>query len=296
MTRLCALVTIFAVACSTGHSNTGTDGAVIDSAVAVIDSASAIDAPGAADAKPGTIDATPGTIDATPGTPDAKVFDAAPGTPDAKPAPDANTCPVLPCTLSPQCGCPANQSCDIDPADLMGNVCRAVNVPGKETSSCSSFSECATGYVCVGGECERYCDDNTDCAQPRGQCVVQLVDANQAAIPGAVVCSSNCDPGVANNSAYCPSAASKCGIFTATFGGADHDIAACTAPGTGVHGTACTDDSTCGVQTLCTNVGTLACRRICKVTSDCSGLAGTSCLHFSTPLTIGGTEYGVCGP
>ncbi|MCE9576365.1 MAG: hypothetical protein K8W52_24670 [Deltaproteobacteria bacterium] len=289
MSRALALVTIFVCACSTGHSSqNGPDSATIDSASTAIDSS------------PDQIDAPPDQIDAPPGTPDAKLtIDAAPGAPDAKPAADANTCPVQPCTLSPECGCAANLTCDIDPSDLVGNVCRAINSPGKETNTCGSFSECDHGYVCLGdgtnNACKKYCATNTDCAQPRGQCVVQIIDANSAPIPGAVTCSSNCDP-TASAAAYCP-ANWKCGIFTATFGGTDHDIADCTPAGTGVHGTTCVDDSTCGAQTLCTTVNAAQkCRRICKVTADCAGLTGTTCLQFSPQIIIGGSGYGVCGP
>ncbi len=289
MSRVLVLVTLLACACSTAHSSqVGPDSATIDSAVAVIDSSADIDAP-------------PGTPDAPPGAPDASPTDAAPGTPDARPT-DANTCPVQPCTLSPECGCPGNQTCDIDPTDLVGNICRAINSPGKETSTCGSFSECDHGYVCLGdgtnNSCKEYCTVNADCAQPRGQCVIQIVDASQVAIPGAVTCSSNCNPTAAAG-AYCP-ANWKCGIFTATFGGTDHDIADCTPAGTGVHGAACTDDSTCGAQTLCTTVNTATrCRRICNRTTggtECASLAGTTCLGYTPALTIGGTEYGVCGP
>jgi hypothetical protein len=107
---------------------------------------------------------------------------------------DANGCATQPCSLAPQCGCTAPLTCDIDFTDLMGTACRAVNVPGTETSTCTTFSECAAGYVCAGGHCLKYCANDASCPQPRGLCAIQITDGMGAAIPGAVTCSSNCDP------------------------------------------------------------------------------------------------------
>jgi hypothetical protein len=320
MMRAFALFAILLGACATSHSNGGeNDGAVadssgtgngtdasevpIDSPPGTID-AVVIDA-AAIDAKP--IDARP--IDAKPGTIDAKVIDAKPI--DAKPPVDApvdgNGCTTQPCTLAPQCGCPANQSCDIDPTDLVGNVCRAINVPGKDTNTCGSFSECDKGYVCIGDgthdTCKRYCTQNGDCGTPRGQCVIQLTDGSTPPkdIPGAVVCSSNCDPAT-SAAAYCP-ASYKSAIFTATFGGTDHDISDCEIQGTGTQGTNCLvagagDDTKCNANYACTTLNgtTFACRRYCNRTTggtECAAL-GKTCIGFNPALTIGGTEYGVC--
>jgi hypothetical protein len=303
MSRALALIVIVLGACSTAHPAGTSDGATggADSRVSS-DGATADAPPGTADAPPGSVDAPPGTADAPPGTIDAMAMI------DASTLVDANGCSVQPCTLDPQCGCPTNQSCDIDPTDLMGNVCRAINVAGTETDTCTSFSECDKGYVCIGdgtdNSCKRYCTTDAECGTPRGQCVIQIVDGSSNAIPGAVVCSSNCDP-AGNAGAYCPSGY-KCGIFSATFpypGGTSHDIADCTPAGAGGQGTTCTgtgqgDDTLCGPKTLCTTFdgSTFACNTICNRSAggtECAAL-GLTCYGFTTPLTIGGTEYGVC--
>ena len=210
---------------------------------------------------------------------------------------DANGCSTQPCSLAPQCGCTAPLTCDIDFTDLMGTACRAVNVPGTETSTCTTFSECASGYVCAGGHCLKYCANDASCPQPRGLCAIQITDSMGAAIPGAVTCSSNCSP---TNSAggACPTG-EKCGFFTTTRGGADLDILECTAPGAGGVGAACVDDSTCSANTLCTTVSALSrCRRVCTrpAGNECATVPGTTCIGFNPALTIGGTEYGVCAP
>jgi hypothetical protein len=72
---------------------------------------------------------------------------------------DANGCATQPCSLAPQCGCTAPLTCDIDFTDLMGTACRAVNVPGTETSTCTTFSECAAGYVCAARRQRGACAD-----------------------------------------------------------------------------------------------------------------------------------------
>jgi hypothetical protein len=222
---------------------------------------------------------------------------------------DASTCPTAPCDLHAQCGCTSPLVCDIDFTDLMGNSCRAVNQAGTETSHCAQgavpqSSYCAGGYVCVGtgadARCEKYCDASSDCGQPRGQCVIQLMNGAMP-IAGATTCSSNCNP-LNSAAGGCP-AGDKCGFFTvnnALTGNVDRDIVDCTTPGAGGHGTTCTNDSTCASDTLCTTVSAQTrCRRVCNRTTggnECAGLAGTTCIGFNPALTIGGTEYGVCAP
>ena len=212
---------------------------------------------------------------------------------------DGNGCSTQPCSLAPQCGCASPLTCDIDFTDLMGTSCRAVNVPGTETSTCTTFSECAAGYVCAGGSCLKYCANDAGCPQPRGLCAVQITDGMGAAIPGAITCSSNCNP---TNSAAggCPTG-EKCGFFTTTRAGADLDILQCTTPGAGGIGATCVDDSTCASNTLCTTVSAQSrCRKVCNRSSggsECATVPGTTCIGFAAPgLVIGGTEYGVCAP
>jgi hypothetical protein len=232
------------------------------------------------------------TIDGTvtDGAIDAPAIDAA-----VDATVDANTCPTLPCDLHVQCGCTPPLTCDIDFTDLMGTSCRAVNVPGTETSTCASFSECAAGHVCVGGRCHRYCSVDGDCSQPRGLCAIQLTDQMSNPIPGATTCSSNCNP-IDSAAGGCP-AGQKCGFFE---GIGMRDIVDCTTPGAGAIGATCTTDATCSSNTYCTTYNTQTrCRKVCNRTtggSECAAVPGTTCVGFTTPLTIGGTEYGICAP
>lgn len=216
------LVATLLAACAQSSSPQGTQ----DGATDPVDASDEPDATADEDASP--IDAPPidgpaidaPAIDASP-IDGAVAIDAAP--PDATPPdampPDANTCPTSPCDLVEQCGCSTTQACDIDFTDLDGTACRGITVAGDENDTCTSVSQCDAGYVCLGGSgtssCTRYCDDDADCGTPRGQCVLQIVDDMQQPIPGAVACSSNCDPANTTNAA-CPSGWS-CDLYTATF-------------------------------------------------------------------------------
>jgi hypothetical protein len=239
-----------------------------------------------------------GDIDGAPGAIDAAVIDGQGlGGIDASTPADASTCPTSPCDLVQQCGCGPTQACDIDGSDLIGTACRGVTVAGDENDTCTAASQCGAGYVCVGdaaGEsCKAYCASTTDCASPRGQCVIQLTNQTGAPIDGAVVCSSNCDPANASNP-LCPSGWS-CDIFTATFQSVDHDIADCRVVGTMTQGQACSATSACQAGLTCVNNGTSdVCGKICRrpAGTECTG--GTTCYGFQTPFVVGTQEYGVC--
>jgi hypothetical protein len=323
MRRAIASFAFVVCACANGHhAGTGADSATIDSPVATIDSPQGtIDSPeGTIDSPQGTIDSPVAAIDSPVATIDSPVatidspivmIDAKPV--DAKPidamsidgAPDANNCTTQPCTLAPECGCDTSmeETCDIDRTTLSSNICRHVNTPGRETSTCAAVGDCDIQYTCLGdGACHKFCASNGDCGSPRGQCVIQVVDNNNKAIPGAVICSSNCDP-LTSAASYCPPN-DKCGIFTATFNGTDHDITDCEAAGAGGQDSSCLiagssppngDDTKCAAGQMCTTLNntTFNCRQICKYPTGACPI-GTSCIGFSTPLTIAGVTYGVC--
>ncbi|HVV88478.1 MAG TPA: hypothetical protein VHE35_35790 [Kofleriaceae bacterium] len=237
---------------------------------------------------------------------DARVIDASPDAAIDAPtdAPiDGNGCPTQPCAYNPQCGCAAPLVCDIDFTDLIGTSCRAVNAPGNAQSTCGSFSECAGDFTCVmaggGMRCEQFCSSDMQCAQPRGKCIIQIQNQQGMDIDGAVTCSSNCNPLSTTTGGACP-ANWKCGFFTI----GQTDIVDCELPGAGQQGTTCNTDADCSAGTMCSTVTVggvplKRCRRVCNKTAggqECAAVAGTSCLGFVDPLTIAGTEYGICAP
>jgi hypothetical protein len=216
----------------------------------------------------------------------------------------AENCAVQPCDIVTQCGCGGAQACDIDRSDLMGSACRMITAQGHEMSACTAASDCDKQFVCVGAagkpSCKKFCTSNADCVAPRGQCVIDVTNGGQP-IPGAPsICSSNCDP---TNSAGggCPTGF-KCGMFNATHGGQQFQIADCTgAVGTGVQGTVCTgggtgDESICSANFSCTTLNggaSFQCRKICNKTAN-TGCGALTCIAFNPAMNIGGTEYGVC--
>src|SRR6185503_2688665 len=166
---------------------------------------------------------------------------------------DGNGCMVQPCSILPQCGCGMGaNACDVDVSDNMGTACRAVNQPGKETSTCTSLDKCDKGYVCLGGgsfaSCKKYCQMDADCGTPRGRCAIDINGGGMpiAGIPSA--CSSNCNP-LSTSAPECP-ATYKCGLFTNIHNGSPVKLADCTPAGTGTQGVNC-KSGTLGNESLC---------------------------------------------
>jgi hypothetical protein len=213
---------------------------------------------------------------------------------------DAQVCATSPCDIQSQCGCDSTMACDVDFSDLMGTACRPKTDTGIEGTSCGgalgSPQQCAKKYICIGAgsnrSCERYCAANTECLQPRGQCVIQ-VTANSQPIPGAVTCSSNCDPSAATNP-LCP-ASWTCDLFTATFQTVAHNIVDCRVAGGAATGAACSASVACAAGLTCITQGTaMKCAKICKPPANTGCPGATTCSSFATPFTVAGTEYGVC--
>jgi len=209
----------------------------------------------------------------------------------------AAVCAMQPCDIQTQCGCSANQACDIDTSDLMGNACRNKLDTGIEGQTCGGPAACAKKYVCIGSgsnrSCERYCASDAECIAPRGQCVIQITGNGQP-FPGATTCSSNCDPASTTN-ALCPSTWT-CDLFTATFMGTDHQIADCRKAGAATQGQTCSASIACATGLSCVTLSTggSQCAKICVPPSNTGCPGGTTCTAFSTPFTVGGTSYGAC--
>ncbi len=214
--------------------------------------------------------------------------------------PDSNNCVAQPCDILTACGCPAGETCDIDFSDVMGTACRPITSPAAaEGDACGAAKSCDAGGVCLGtpGLCRTYCDANTDCGSPRGQCLITITDGTNPIAGIPKVCTSNCDP---TNVALggCP-AAQKCSLFVLDVGGVNTNLVDCdTIVTAGAPGASCTtngagDDSKCAKDVLCVTQGTTnTCRKACVVGGNQCG-AGT-CQAFGTPFVVGGINYGFC--
>lgn len=225
--------------------------------------------------------------------------DAAPVGVDAAPV-----CPTDPCDLVDQCGCLAGEACDLAADPFAGNDCRTVASPGVEGSTCAGPGDCGAGYTCVAdgfgsATCKPYCSGDEHCGAPRGQCLVQL-QSGGADIPGALVCTSSCDP--------TDIAAGGCPLTYGCFpfiinpdgvagSGDEVDIVECAPAGDGTQFDLCIDNSDCAPDYLCVDTGLtfFECLRQCdNVGAACAAVNGTDCLGFADPHVVGGTEYGAC--
>jgi hypothetical protein len=205
-------------------------------------------------------------------------------------------CSESPCRLvSPQCGCASGQGCYLSGGS---RLCTTAGT-ASEGSSCSGVASCAPGLVCLNlsqtttavNQCNRFCETDTDCTGD-AICVYTLDDGSGGAVSGVRVCSSDCDP---VTQVGCGSGA-MCTIFSETMG-LMRDFTGCTGPaGLGGQGAACTDAVDCQAGYACVgSPGT--CLRWCDepgsaFAPECP--AGLTCYGFTTPLTVGGVEYGVC--
>ncbi len=228
------------------------------------------------------------------------------GTCDA-PLEDASNCPAdcgtncsdPICDLWPQCGCQTGQKCSIDSAD--NHACMtAGSTP--QSQPCAADGDCAAGTMCVGSSatdlrCHQFCVGDNDCPGTGGGgvCVISLVDSAQQPIPGATMCTTDCNPAVLNPTS-CPT------------GWACHlqyvDDNADTIPDFFL--TDCANDAgTAGEGGFCDNVSAFCapghwcytdfneCIRTCRVgMSDCSGVQ--ICQTYTDAAIVGTTEYGYC--
>lgn len=203
------------------------------------------------------------------------------------------TCADTPCRLvGPQCGCPGAQGCYLSGGSRLCTTAGSTAIG----ATCSGLFSCVPGGICINvarsgtavNMCNRFCNADSDCAG--GLCIYTLDDGAGGSVPGVTICSTSCNPVTRTG---CPSG-TACTIFRESMG-AMRFFSDCMAPvGAGGQGSACTDQEDCQAgfgcvgmpgQCLqwCTGVGT---RGTCPL--------GLLCYGFTTPITVGGTTYGVC--
>jgi hypothetical protein len=195
------------------------------------------------------------------------------------------TCSESPCKLvSPQCGCPSGQSCQLNGTS---RACGSVGTL-REGDSCTSNSSCAAGLHCAdvstqtgtsASVCSRYCTTDSDCSGFGSVCAWPA-----AAGSSQGVCTISCDPiwqtGCDNGF--------KCDIFSAS--ATRHFTECVKPPGTRFEYQSCVDQTDCGPGTVCISDG--YCRLYCQSDTDCT--FGDICYAFSPSVTISGEPYGFC--
>lgn len=201
------------------------------------------------------------------------------------------------CTLVPQSGCDgATPACDLTFSYDGSTECRAVTHQGASTSHCALDTDCMAGFTCLQGAtpsqtwCARFCEHDSDCMGVGSRCVDPVMDAMGHAIPDVWTCSTSCDP-VARTG--CPSGMG-CGVWADANGGAD--FSDCAYMGTTAADGSCDYDDECRPGTTCVNLSTggSVCEKYCRVGHDTDCPTDETCLSFTTPVTVGGIEYGTC--
>lgn len=208
--------------------------------------------------------------------------------------PDAGACSKAPpsnvCGVSPQCGCAANETCDVTNTST-GAVSCVLAGGGPQGSVCTASNQCAKGLTCQFGACRPYCGN------PGGLCTGATVGIcyaptsnSGASTPNLNVCSIKCDP--RNPSGAC--ASNTCLWFS---GDQQSD---CNTPGAKTVYQACSSLVDCAPGLQCAfdplSLGN-ACLRWCRlgVSSDCPGLF-ESCddVYGANAPVVSGQKYGLC--
>jgi hypothetical protein len=228
------------------------------------------------------------------------------------PGPD-ESCSADPCSLTEQCGCGAEQACDLSPTGYAQGVatCRKADPAGTSTASCVTNEQCAAGYSCVDRQCRQMCDDSGDCGGNRCDEPIP-VPGGSGDVPGVATCSKTCkleqatgggcpaDPDLA-----CRYKVDAAGFYTdclaATRTGGGNGVACGEASG---YGAACRAGYDCWPIAYDDGSQRDECRQVCVIAVGGAPTKGTcavgACVGFADPasgnpgLLIGDVEYGVC--
>lgn len=200
-------------------------------------------------------------------------------------------CPEQPCKLiAPQCGCNPGRQCTIGTSGERECIVAGTAPVG---ATCGA-EECVPGSMCLGPaanalSCLEFCDADNDCTGPGGICYFTIDDGNGGAVPGAKLCTTNCDPTTNSGCASglgCQAVRDMTIVDPFTF---------CAEAGTGGDTAPCAGGfADCAPTFGCfTQNGSNICLKWCKVgVTACGG--GLTCQSLAEPMIIGSTEYGVC--
>ncbi len=213
------------------------------------------------------------------------------------PADCGNGCTDSICDLWPQCGCVAGQKCTFDTADDRACLAAGSTV---QSQTCTDDADCVAGTMCVGSDvedlrCHQFCGTDADCPGTGGGgvCVITLVDASDQTIPGATLCTTDCNP-ASTSPVSCPTGwACHLQYVDANEDEiADFFLTDC-ANDAGTSTTTCDGVSVfCAPGYFCYTAWN-ECIRTCRVgMGECP--AGQSCGSWADAAIIGTTEYGYC--
>jgi hypothetical protein len=195
-------------------------------------------------------------------------------------APPSNVCGVY-----PQCGCAAQQTCEVDQTALDGtSSCVQAGSKGLGQGCTATTGQCAPGLTCVWNTCHAYCGtDGAKCTNANTNYCVNLTDSNQAPIPNLLVCHNDCELSDPNS---CGGGSEGCLYF-------DTDKVDCYPVGTSTANCNATT-SFCPPGQIClTDQTNYFCLPWCRIgMNDCT--SGTCNSLGTSPPTVNGQEYGYC--
>lgn len=211
----------------------------------------------------------------------------------------AVTCTLTPpsdgCGLSPQCGCNANETCDI--TNPVNGAVSCVKAGTKSLGrACTVTGECLEGFTCQFGSCRPFCAKvGATCnTAGTGVCIAATDDKN-VPLPNDLVCTLTCDP--VSPEALCGTG-NTCLWFPSLY--APAKVTDCSFPGDTANLAACTSDYDCGVAYACGAHPTKGqqCEKWCRIgaafTADCAG--GFTCkdVYGANAPVIAGVKEGLC--
>lgn len=200
----------------------------------------------------------------------------------------ATVAPSNLCGLAPQCGCAANQTCDV--TNLSNGSVSCVLAGGGPTGSyCTSTTQCAKGLTCGYNTCRPYCPTiGAACVGAGlGQCTQYYDPAAGTPVTNSKVCTVTCD--LRSPSAACGS--NNC-IFDTTINATD-----CDKSGTVALYGACTRYNDCQQGLACAKhpVFGFECEKWCRIgQSDCGLFETCTDVYGATAPASGGVKLGHC--
>ena len=211
--------------------------------------------------------------------------------------PDEGGCSESTCRLvSPQCGCPAGQQCELGIDGTVRECGPAGTVPAG--SPCTAPDACEPGSVCVGSDnpegvvslCRRFCNEHAECGD--GLC---------RPLVGSPVktCTQACDLAT---SQPCPTTTS-CYIGGPPGADSPEFFSECFQAGSGKASAPCSKQTECAPTYFCYQGGgesSTTCHKWCTMETSCPTGACEN-VNFKVdgnliPVVIQGAEYGSCPP
>jgi len=197
-------------------------------------------------------------------------------------APPSNACGV-----TPQCGCAANQTCDV--TNLTTGAVGCVLAGGGPVGSyCTATTQCAQGLTCQNNACRPYCNNpGSACATAGGGVCYSPQDASGNTTPNLSVCAVKCDV---------RSPATACGSNNCLWFAADKE-SDCRPAGTAALYDPCASAVDCQSGLACVNHPLFGyeCEKWCRIGgSDCGLLETCTDVYGANAPTSGGVKLGHC--